>query len=449
MPLSRPLLLELGASRLRLQTIVRLRWIAVAGQTVTVLGVYLGMGFDLPIGFCLLVIALSAWLNVFLRIRYPASQRLPSAYAAAMLGYDTLQLAALLYLTGGLENPFAFLLVVPVTVSASTQPPRITIGLGVLTFACASALTLFHLPLPWRPGQLLELPLPYVVGVWGAVVCGAIFMALYAWRIAKENRQMSNALAATEVVLAHEQKLSALDGLAAAAAHGLGTPLSTIAVVATELLRELPTDSVFREDVALLQSQARRCRDILSTLAQQGEAADLVYSRLPLSHLVDEVVEPHRAFGIEIAVETAPSQPGRAGAAEPVAFRNPGVLYGLGNLVENAVDFAAAAVSIKARWDAEWVSITIGDDGPGLPPAVLEHLGEPYITTRGAGAAGAADPGDDQGLGLGYFIAKTLLERSGARLHIRNRDGPATGALVEVVWPRAAFDAEWSGQARS
>ena len=434
--------IDTGASRLRLQTIVRLRWIAVLGQTVAVLVVYLGLGFDLPIGLCMLAIALSAWLNVLLRLWFPASHRLRSAHAAAMLGYDTLQLALLLYLTGGLENPFAFLLVVPVTVSASTQPPRITVGLGVLTLLCATALVQYHFPLPWYPSRLLTLPLPYVMGVWAAVMCGAIFMALYAWRIAKEGRQMSNALAATEMVLAREQKLSALDGLAAAAAHELGTPLSTITVIAKELLRELPEDSPYREDLTLLQTQARRCRDILSTLASQSEQADIVFSRMPLTHLVEEVVEPHRAIGVDIAVQAGPSEEARSPeeAREPVSLRNPGVIYGLGNLVENAVDFANDRVTVAAHWDAATVAIDITDDGPGIAPVILEHLGEPYLTTRGAPEDGSSSEGDDAGLGLGYFIAKTLLERSGARLVIRNREAPEKGAQVKVVWPRQAID---------
>src|SRR5215467_8561243 len=162
-------LIRRGQSRVRLQTIVRLRWIAVIGQSITVLAVYWLMGIDLPIGACLAIISLSAWLNVALRLRYPASQRLPNHYAFLMLGYDVLQLAALLYLTGGLENPFAFLLIAPVTVSASTLPLRITIALGALTIAAATVLTSFHYPLPWFHQMNLLIPFPYVMGVWAAV----------------------------------------------------------------------------------------------------------------------------------------------------------------------------------------------------------------------------------------------------------------------------------------
>ncbi len=445
----RPSSFEIGTSRLRLQTIVRLRWIAVLGQTLAVVGVYSGAGFALPIGLCMLVIALSAWLNVFLRIRFPASHRLKSSYASTMLGYDVLQLAALLYLTGGLQNPFAFLLVVPVTVSASTQPLGATFLLGALAILCASALTVFHLPLPWHPAGTLELPALYVVGIWVAVVSGIAFIAIYARRIAREARQMSDALAATELVLAREQQLSALDGLAAAAAHELGTPLSTITVVAKELLRELPEDSAHREDLTLLRTQAERCREILSTLTRRVTEPDLVFSRMPLGHLLEEVVEPHRVHGVEIEVDARADEELKAGddaRREPISLRDPGVLYGLGNLIENAVDFAETRVRVDARWNGERVAITISDDGPGFAALVLERLGEPYVTSRPAETVDDRPAEDSFGLGLGVFIAKTLLERSGGRLEPSNREPPLEGAVVEIVWPRDALDA--SGTAR-
>jgi len=435
--------LRQGESRLRLQTIVRLRWLAVLGQSLTVIGAYWVLGIDLPIGGCLAIIALSAWLNVALRIRYPASQRLKSAYAFVMLGYDILQLAALLYLTGGLENPFAFLLIAPVTVSASTLPLRITVALGALAIAAATVLTSVHHPLPWFHHTNLLLPFPYVMGVWAAVVSGILFIGFYSWRTAEEGRRMAKALAAAEMVLAREQKLSALDGLAAAAAHGLGTPLATIAVVAKELMRDAkPTDPHY-EDLVLLRAQAERCRDILAELAGGGEQHDLMVSRLPLSHLIEEVVAPHRLVAVPIEVTTGPAQAAASSGAplqEPVTERNPGVLYGLGNLVENAIDFAASKVEVEARWSKDEVRIVIADDGTGFPPHVLEQLGEPFVTTRSAQSEREETPDEHVGMGLGFFIAKTLLERSGARLELANRPLPKGGAVVTVVWPKEKFE---------
>ena len=434
--------LRAGDSRLRLQTIVRLRWLAVLGQSVTVLGAYAVLGIDLPIGGCFAVIALSAWLNVALRIRYPASQRLKANYAFIMLGYDILQLAALLYLTGGLENPFAFLLIAPVTVSASTLPLRVTVALGVLAIGAATLLTTFHHPLPWFSHSSLELPFPYVMGVWAAVVSGILFIGFYSWRTAEEGRRMAEALAAAEMVLAREQKLSALDGLAAAAAHGLGTPLATIAVVAKELLRDVTESDPHYEDLVLLRAQAERCREILTELAGRGEQLDIIVSRMPMSHLIEEVVEPHRLIAVPIEVKTGPAAgvaPDSAAAREPVTQRNPGVIYGLGNLVENAIDFAATKVDVDAQWSETEVRIVIADDGEGFPPNVLEQLGEPFVTTRPRESWGEEQPDEHVGMGLGFFIAKTLLERSGAQLELANRS-TSDGAMVTVVWPRAKFE---------
>lgn len=433
--------LRQGESRLRLQTIVRLRWLAVLGQTITVVGAYWVLGIDLPIGGCLAVIALSAWINVALRIRYPASQRLRAHYAFIMLAYDVLQLAALLYLTGGLENPFAFLLIAPVTVSASTLPIRITAALGALAIGAATLLTTFHHPLPWFHHANLLLPFPYVMGVWAAVVSGILFIGFYSWRTAEEARRMAEALAAAEMVLAREQKLSALDGLAAAAAHGLGTPLATIAVVTKELMRDAKPSDLHYDDVVLLRAQAERCREILAELAGGGEQHDLIVSRLPLSHLIEEVVAPHRMVAVPIEVRIAAGDsvaPRSPAAQEPVAERNPGVLYGLGNLVENAIDFASSKVEVEARWSDGAVEIVIADDGAGFSPNVLEQLGEPFVTTRPAHGWRQEAPDEHIGMGLGFFIAKTLLERSGATLALANR--PKGGASVTVAWPRMKFE---------
>jgi len=432
-----------------MQTIVRLRWFGVLGQLGTVLAVYFGLGYDLPLGWCLLLIALSAWVNVGLRVLYPARHRLSPAFASAVLACDIVGLAALLYLTGGLENPFALLFIAPVTVSAATLPVRNTVGLGVLAIAAATLLVTFHLPLPWYPPAVFALPWIYLAGVWTAIVAGMLFLALYTARLSREARLMTAALAASELVLAREQRLHALDGLAAAAAHELGTPLATIALVTKELERDVANTPGmaphFSEDITLLRSQADRCREILRKLTRSPGEQDPHHVSLPLTQLIQEAAAPYKSPTIQIEIRAQPSQ-GRSGVEpgrEPIGERRPGVIFGLGNIIENAVDFARKKVEVSAVWDEAEVSITIADDGPGFSPEIMDTLGDPYVTTRPAGArfSVSREAGrSGAGLGLGFFIAKTLLERSGAQVTLANRPPPATGAVVRISWPRRAFD---------
>ncbi|MGD9914019.1 MAG: ActS/PrrB/RegB family redox-sensitive histidine kinase [Rhizobiaceae bacterium] len=415
------------SQRLRLTTLIWLRWLAIVGQSAAVVIVAYVLHFPLPVSLCFALIACSAWLNIFLSFRYPTAQRLGPVPAFGILLFDTLQLAGLLYMTGGLTNPFSLLMTVPVVVSATSLPLRMTAMLGVLAIAAASLLAVWHLPLPWYSDAELTMPFAYVAGMWVAVVSSIAFTAVYAYRVAQEARLLANALAATELVLQREQHLSALDGLAAAAAHELGTPLATITLVAKEMEKALGSDPRFHEDVTLLRSQSERCREILKRLTSLSSEGETHLARLPFTSLVEDVIAPHRDFGIDIKLE-ALEQTG----PEPVGRRNPGVIYGLGNLVENAVDFAKSRIVVRWRWDAARVVIGVTDDGPGFPPDIIDRIGEPYMSTRQG-----VEPGG--GLGLGLFIAKTLLERSGATLRFTNSLVPGEGASIEVVWPREMF----------
>ena len=350
-----------------------------------------------------------------------------------------LQLSSLLYLTGGLENPFAFLLIVPVAVSASTQRLAVTSLLAGFTVVLATVLARYHEPLPWTGAEQPILPMNYMLGLWSALVSCIVFIAIYAWRIEQEAWQMAQALSAAELVLAREQRLTALDGLAAAAAHQLGTPLSTIVLVAKELEREVPKNTPVHDDVVLLQTQAARCREILSQLSKSGREGeeDIIFSKMRLRHLIEEVVSPLRTPGVEIDVLLADGSPPSKPAAEPIITRNPGLMHSLVNLVENAVEFASERVTIDATYNQDRVLIRIGDDGPGFHPNVINLLGEPYVTNRPR----ADGDQEESGMGLGFFIAKTLLERSGASIQIANRVLPETGALVEIIWPRERLEA--------
>ena len=415
--------------RLRLQTLVRLRWLAVAGQALTVFTVAFWLHFELPLVPAALLIFILAAANGFLALRYPSTHRLDAASATAILALDVLQLSALLMITGGLANPFSVLMTVPVIISFASQPIRHSQALMVIAVACVTALAFSPYPLPWYPDSTYRLEPVMRLGMWSAIVSTMAFAAFYAYRVSLEATQLADALAATERVLQRQEHLSALDGLAAAAAHELGTPLATITLVAKEMERELAGDERFREDVQLLRSQSERCRDILRRLTTMSNEEEAHFRLLPLSSLIEDVLAPHRAYGI--AIEVIEKSP-RAG--EPVGIRNAGILYGLGNLVENAVDYAREKVTVRVEHTAETVTIEIEDDGQGYAPEILGRIGEPYVTRRQPDAQAG-------GLGLGLFIAKTLLERSGARLTFTNRED-GSGAHVRVVWPRGVMESD-------
>jgi len=419
----------------RLDTILRLRWLAALGQLAAIFVVAQGLEFDVPVVPCLVIVAASALLNLALQIAFNPMQRLEPRQAGSLLALNIIELAALLYFTGGLENPFSFLFLAPVLISATALPVRLTVTLGLLAVACASVLVFFHQPLPWDSDEPLVLPPIYLAGVWFSIVLAIGVTSLYAFQVTEEARKLSDALAATELVLAREQHLTQLDGLAAAAAHELGTPLSTIVLVSRELEKALADDPQagphVTGDIKTLREQAQRCRDILSKITQLSSTG-APFDRMKLSTLIEETVAPHRDFGVEIKVRIAV-----AGSKEPVGSRNPAILYGIGNILENAVDFARKEVEVNAWWNNDTVEIVVSDDGPGFAPDILKRIGEPYLSRRRTGDDAQSER---SGLGLGVFIARTLLERTGAKVTFTNRVFPDHGAVVSAAWPRERFE---------
>jgi two-component system sensor histidine kinase RegB len=418
-----------GTGRVRLRTLVLIRWVAVAGQSVALIVVFYGLGFPLPIVPALALVAVSALFNVAMSSRGSASTQLSDRGAACHLAYDILQFTGLLFLTGGLHNPFSLLFLAPMTISATVLSLRSTLWLGLLAVACVSLLAHFYLPLPWREGGHPLSPL-YIAGIWFALVIGMTFISAYAWRLVAEAQRMSDALVATRMALAYEQRRSALHALAAATAHELGTPLGTIAVVAKELSREVPEDSPLAEDVALLSSQAARCREILARLGHRpDDEGDNAFAILPLAALVATAAAPYRRKGIDLEIVSKDDTAAGGGRdRQPMVKRTPEIIHGLGNLIENAVDFARSAVRLEIAWNAREIRVEVLDDGPGMPTAILGTLGEPYITTRAKSG----------GMGLGVFIAKTLLERTGADLRFVNR--PGGGVKVAIIWPHGILE---------
>lgn len=428
-----------AANPLRLETLVLLRWLAIAGQSVSILVVHFVLGFDLPLAACATLIAASVLLNLGLLIRFGPAHRPGSRLGFIQLAYDCLQLGGLLYLTGGLGNPFALLLLAPVSVSASALPSRETILLASLVALIATLIALFHLPLPWDPAAPFTPPRFYLLGMWVSLLCGVGFIAAYTNKVAHEARQLVDALTVTELALSRQQQLSALDGLAAAAAHELGTPLATIALAAKEMRREV-AEGELAEDMDLILEQVARCRAILGKLRNLKSAQADIFEKVSVSDVIAELAKPHEHAASSMG-KTISMSKSEFGGEEPVILRNVALLYGLGNLIENAVQFAREYITISAGWDARRVVITIADDGPGFPSELLSRLGEPYLTTRfrDKGEADPRGPDGAGGLGLGVFIAKTLLERTGATLRFFN--ARANGhACVEISWPREALN---------
>jgi two-component system sensor histidine kinase RegB len=415
---------------LRLETLVTLRWLAVGGQTAGVLFVQFGLGFPLPLLGCLSLIALLGIVNVALLVRYGKAHRPSTSFATAQLAFDCLELGGVLALTGGLHNPFALLLLAPVSVSATILPQRATAVLAALVVAIASTIAVFHLPLPWDPDVELVFDRLYEIGIWASLLCAVVFIAAYTNRVAHEARQLADALTATEIALSRHEQLSALDGLAAAAAHELGTPLSTIALAAKEMRADLPPGPLV-DDIDLIISQSARCRAILGKLRNLGDDGSDPFAVAPLGDLLAEVAKPHEGLGKTITITHS-----GAHGADPVLRRNVGLIYGLGNLIENACQFAASQVVVDTGWTDQTITISIADDGPGFPPELMARLGDPYLTSRPR----PLEAGHEMaGLGLGIFIAKTLLERTGASIAFDNATA-AGHARVRVSWPRAIID---------
>ncbi|HEY3814511.1 MAG TPA: ActS/PrrB/RegB family redox-sensitive histidine kinase [Caulobacteraceae bacterium] len=418
--------------RLRLRTLLLLRWIAVCAETAALCVAWL-MDRPVPLAPCLAIIAFSAWLNVILTLIHRARGRHMARdwEAAAQLGFDAVQLGALLALTGGLDNPFCLLLVAPAIVAAVGLPLRQTLAVMAVEIATLAVLGFLSPPVAWFTASPSPIAWEHL-GVLAAIAVGIVFTAGYAWQAAAEGARMELALAATEAVLAREQRLSALGGLAAAAAHELGTPLATIQVVAKELLRSSPENDPVAEDARLLMQQAERCRDILKNLAQRPETGDIVHARLGLAQFLEEIVDPYRAIGPKVSTAVE----GPQGEFIPDVQRLPEATHALASFVENAADFAVLEVLVTARFDEGHIEVEVRDDGPGFAPDILEKLGEPYVTSRPQGEGSRSH---HQGMGLGFFIAKTLLERSGAAVTFRNeREG---GAVILTQWPRRRIEA--------
>ncbi|WP_458792132.1 sensor histidine kinase RegB [Yoonia sp. MH D7] len=420
----------------RLRTLVRLRWYAIIGQTLAlIVSVYM-FELQIQIGLAAMTVGASVIANMIFRVVYPENKRLIEREAFLMLIFDVVQLSTLLYITGGLNNPFALLLLAPVTIAATVLNLHRTILLGVLVILLTSFLSQFSLPIETASGGLLALPDLYQFGFWLALVIGVVFFGVYARQVTTEMHNMGEALLATQLALSREQKLTDLGGLVAATAHELGTPLATIMLVSGELRPEMANHPDLLEDIDLIHDQASRCREILQSMGQAGKD-DLHLRQAPIEALVKEAADPHMNRGKTVVFFIGAED--QSDERQPIVPRRPEIVHGLRNLIQNAVDFAHSRVEISISWSGSDLRVRISDDGDGFPTSVIGRIGDPFVRRRRDNMDGEKRPGY-AGMGLGLFIAKTLLERSGARLLFRNGSkatAPMNGATIDVIWPRA------------
>ncbi len=437
------------SSWIRLRTIIMVRWVAIVGQVIALIVAQRVFELQLEYGLCYLAIGISVIGNLIAMFVFPENKLLSESENTFMILFDLLQLCFLLFLTGGLHNPFAILVVGPVTISASVLSVRSTAFLATTAIVLLTVMLEFHMPLRTEERFILRKPDVFVYGSWVAIVIAILFSSVYSRRVVSEMTSMTEALAATQMALAREQKLTDLGGVVAAAAHELGTPLATIKLTSAELMDELEDRPELHEDAALIREQADRCREILHSMGRAGKD-DLHLRRAPLTTVIEEAAEPHLDRGKIVHLEVAAVN--ADGQTPPTILRHPEVIHGLRNLIQNAVDFSRENVWVESAWSEDRITLRIMDDGRGYPTHILGRIGDPFVRRRRTARERKQRPGYE-GMGLGLFIAKTLLERTGAELIFANGSERSTsdqstpkpsGAIVEVTWPREAIDAQAS-----
>ena len=402
-------------------TFTILRYIAIFGQFIAVNIVFFYLNLKFPIKESYIVIFIGLLTNLFLQLRVKVNQ-LKDSYASLFLLYDLFQLSALLYLTGGILNPFSILMIIPTIVSSTFLSMGTTIILGLITSILLFLISFTHLPLPGLDANIFAVPNYYTIGILISILIGLIFLSYFGIRFAGESKKRSEALNKLQEVISKEYELESLGGQAAAAAHSLGTPLATITVVAKELKKEIGNDKEYSKDIDLLISQTKRCSEILKKISKKQIEEDNFLSTIKFEDLLLEIIDSFKetsSKSIELIVDNDRNK---------IAIRRtPEIIYGLRNFIGNAVKFSRSKVKINLKSDQKIIEIKINDDGPGIPEDIIEKIGEPYIKSK------SKQLFSNSGLGLGSFLGKTLLERQGARLSfLRNSD--LGGALVILNW---------------
>ena len=401
------------------KTLVFLRWIALIGQFSAITLVYFYLKLEFLFEFAYLILLIGILTNLYLQFKI-RSILIKDLNASIFLIYDLFQLAALLYLTGGISNPFSILIIIPAIVSSTFLSMGTTIILGVLTVILLFSLSFFHYPLPGIHEHSETFPKLYLTGYIIAIIVGLVFLCYFGIRFSGESKRRTDAINKVQQVLAKEYELESLGGQAAAAAHSLGTPLATINVVASELKKELASNKELSKDIDLLISQTKRCGEILKQISKKQIKDDEFFKKTKLEDLLEEIIESFKETSSKQIYLDSSNDKNKL-----LISRSAEVIYGLRNFIGNAVKFSKAKVKIELISDKSLVEIIIEDDGPGFPDDIIEILGEPYIKSK------SPHVNQNAGTGLGTFLGKTLLERSGAKLYFSNIKNK--GASVKIL----------------
>ena len=407
-------------------TLTILRYIAIFGQFFAINFVFFYLKLEFPIIESYIIVFLGLATNLFLQLKIRVNQ-LKDTYASFFLLYDLIQLSALLYLTGGILNPFSFLLIIPAIVSSTFLSMGTTIILGVITSFMLFLLGHFYISLPGMDESIFYVPNFYKFGLLTSILIGLIFLSYFGIRFSGETKKRSEALNKLQEVIAKEYELESLGGQAAAAAHSLGTPLATISVVAKELKKEIGNNKEISKDIDLLISQAKRCSEILKQISKKQIEEDSFLSSIRIEDLLEEIINSFKETSSkQIELFTDEDQ------NKINIQRTPEIIYGLRNFIGNAIKFSKSKVQINLKSNDKIIEIKIYDDGPGIPEDIINKIGEPYIKSK------SKELSSNSGLGLGTFLGKTLLERQGAILKFK-RNSKLGGAQVTLSWIPSNF----------
>ena len=407
-------------------TLTILRYIAIFGQFFAINFVFFYLKLEFPIIESYIIVFLGLATNLFLQFKIRVNQ-LKDTYASFFLLYDLIQLSALLYLTGGILNPFSFLLIIPAIVSSTFLSMGTTIILGVITSFMLFLLGHFYISLPGMDETIFYVPNFYKFGLLTSILIGLIFLSYFGIRFSGETKKRSEALNKLQEVIAKEYELESLGGQAAAAAHSLGTPLATISVVAKELKKEIGNNKEISKDIDLLISQTKRCSEILKQISKKQIEEDNFLSSIRIEDLLEEIINSFKETSSkQIDLFTDEDQ------NKINIQRTPEIIYGLRNFIGNAIKFSKSKVQINLKSNDKIIEIKIYDDGPGIPEDIINKIGEPYIKSK------SKELSSNSGLGLGTFLGKTLLERQGAILKFK-RNSKLGGAQVTLSWIPSNF----------